>query len=246
MKIPLLRIALFAWLTATAACAASPSSTDATGSNGPAPTGIVVSLAPLTAQVPPGGSTSFTASVTGSTDTGVAWSVQEGAAGGSVTASGVYKAPAAEGTYHVVATSKADATMLQVATVTVKGSVSAPTVSVAIGPTSSAVDACQTVAFSATVSGVTNQGITWSVREGPSGGSITPAGVYTAPSSPGTYHVVATSLADPTRMAEGSVAVAAERVLAVAVTPGSGTVAANGALAFAATVTTSCGTFAAQ
>jgi hypothetical protein len=249
MKNSLLRITLFAWLTATAACAASPASTDTAGLNGPAPTGIVVSLAPLTAQVPPGGSTSFTASVTGSTDTGATWSVQEGAAGGSVTASGVYNAPAAEGTYHVVAASKADATILQVATVTVKSSVSAPpagTVAVVLGPSSSAVDACQTVAFSATVSGTANPGITWSVREGPSGGSITPAGVYTAPSSPGTYHVVATSAADPTRTAEGSVAVAAERVLAVAVTPGSGTVAANGALAFAAMVTTSCGTFAAQ
>jgi hypothetical protein len=242
MKIPLLRITLFACLTATAACAASPSSTDANGLNGPAPTGIVVRLAPLIAQVGPGGSIPFIASVTGSTDTGVAWSVQEGAAGGSVNASGVYNAPTSEGTYHVVAASKADATVFQVATVTVK----AATVSVAIGPSSSAVDACQTVAFSATVSGTANLGITWSVREGPSGGSITPAGVYTAPSSPGTYHVVANSLADPAPTAEGSVTVAAERVLAVAVTPGAGTVVSNGALAFSATVTTTCGVFAAQ
>ena len=249
MKIPLLRITLVACLTATAACAASPSGAGSageaagpTGPTQPAPTGIVVSLAPLNVQVAPRGCISLTASVTGSAETGVAWSVQEGAAGGSVTASGVYKAPAAEGTYHVVAASNADATMFKVATVTVSAALGA----VAITPSSSAVDACQTVAFSATVSGSANQGITWSVREGASGGSITPAGVYTAPSSAGTYHVVAASLADPTRTAEGSVAVAAERVLAVAVTPGSGTVVANGALAFAAMVTTSCGTFAAQ
>ena len=58
--------------------------------------------------------------------------------------------------------------------------------------------------------------------------------------------MVATSLADPTRTAEGTVTVGAERVLAVAVTPGSGTVVPNGALAFSAMVTTTCGTFAAQ
>jgi hypothetical protein len=241
MKITSLQITLVAILAATAACTASPESAGATG---PAPTGIVVILSPLSSQVGPGGSISFTASVTGSADTGVAWSVQEGAAGGSVTASGEYKAPASEGTYHVVAASKADAMMLQVATVTVKAS--AATASVAITPSSSAVDACQTVAFAATVSGAANPGITWSVREGLAGGSITPAGVYTAPSSAGTYHVVATSLADPTRPAEGSVTVAAERVLTVAVTPGSGTVVPTGALAFSATMTTTCGTFAAQ
>jgi hypothetical protein len=251
MKIFLLRITLVATLTATAACAASPSgsaggATGPTGPTQPAPTSIVVILSPLSSQVAPGGSIAFTASVTGSTDTGVAWSVREGAVGGSVTASGEYNAPSAEGTYHVVAASKAEPTLFQVATVMVNASVLAATVSVAIGPSSSAVDACQSVAFSATVSGTANLGITWSVREGQSGGSITPAGVYTAPSSPGTYHVVATSLADPTRTAEGSVAVAAERVLAVAVTPGTGTVVANGALAFAATVTTSCGAFVAQ
>ena len=58
--------------------------------------------------------------------------------------------------------------------------------------------------------------------------------------------MVATSLADPTRTSEGTVTVGAERVLAVAVTPGSGTVTPNGALAFSAMVTTTCGTFAAQ
>jgi hypothetical protein len=108
------------------------------------------------------------------------------------------------------------------------------------------VDACQPSAFTATVSGTGNQGVTWSVREGPSGGAITALGAYTAPQSAGTYHVVATSLADPTRTAEGSVVVAAERVLGVAVKPGTGNVAANGALDFTATVTTTCGTFAAQ
>jgi Galactose oxidase, central domain len=45
--------------------------------------------------------------------------------------------------------------------------------------------------------GTTNLDVTWSVQEGAAGGSITAAGVYTAPSLPGTYHVVATSVVDP-------------------------------------------------
>jgi len=42
------------------------------------------------------------------------------------------------------------------------------------------------------------------------------------------------------------VTVGAEKIVSVAVAPGSGTVNANGTMAFAATVTTTCGTFAAQ
>ena len=87
---------------------------------GPATTAVVVSLAPLVSVVAPGGAVAFTASVTGSPDTRVAWSVQEGAAGGSVTASGLYSAPAAEGTFHVVAASHADASRSRSATVTVR------------------------------------------------------------------------------------------------------------------------------
>jgi len=47
------------------------------------------------------------------------WSVQEGAAGGSVTADGVYTAPGANGTYHVIGASKSDPTNTVTVTVTV-------------------------------------------------------------------------------------------------------------------------------
>ncbi len=77
-------------------------------------------------------------------------------------------------------------------------------------------------------------------------GSITAEGIYTAPSVPGTYHVVATSMADSTRAFEGAVVVGPEKVVSLAVTPGATSVTPSGALAFSAVVTTSCGTFAAQ
>ncbi len=220
-------------LIALAGCTASTGTT-------PAATSVVVSLAPMAAQVQPGGSVPFTASVTGTADGGVAWSVQEGAAGGSVDASGVYTAPPTAGTFHVVAASRVDPSRLQIASVTVGAS------SVQISPASSTVDACKTVTFSASVPGAASPGVSWSVKEGQAGGTVTQGGVYTAPPAAGTYHVVASSLADPAQAAEASVVVGPDRVLSVAVTPGSTSASPGGAVAFSATVTTSCGSFAAN
>lgn len=54
--------------------------------------------------------------------------------------------------------------------------------------------------FTASMTNAGNSAVTWSVLEA-AGGSITQAGVYTAPSVPGTYTVQAVSQADPTRTA---------------------------------------------
>lgn len=53
--------------------------------------------------------------------------------------------------------------------------------------------------------GTSNLEVTWSVQEGATGGSITSAGFYTAPVLPGTYHVVATSVADRTSFATATI-----------------------------------------
>jgi hypothetical protein len=55
--------------------------------------------------------------------------------------------------------------------------------------------------LTATVSGTSETSVTWSVEEGPVGGSVDSHGLYTAPQTPGTYHVVATSNADPSQSA---------------------------------------------
>jgi hypothetical protein len=75
--------------------------------------------------VPTGGTKTFTATVTGTTDTGVTWSVQE-AGGGTISSAGVYTAPATVGTYHAVAKSVADGTKTAVATVTVTADTTSP------------------------------------------------------------------------------------------------------------------------
>src|SRR5262249_49713824 len=48
---------------------------------------------------------------------------------------------------------------------------------------------------------------TWSVQEGEVGGNITQTGLYTAPASVGTFHVLATSLSDPSVAAAAVVTV---------------------------------------
>ena len=69
------------------------------------PWAISIALSPETAQVTAGGTRTFTATVVGHKDSGVAWSVAEGTAGGTITDRGVYTAPLTPGTFHVVATS---------------------------------------------------------------------------------------------------------------------------------------------
>ncbi|HJW71433.1 MAG TPA: hypothetical protein VJ486_01140 [Geothrix sp.] len=79
---------------------------------------VAVTIAPVTANLTTGGTQTFTATVTGSSNTSVTWAVSE-AAGGTVSVGGLYTAPATAGTFHVVATSVADTSKHATATVTV-------------------------------------------------------------------------------------------------------------------------------
>jgi O-glycosyl hydrolase len=162
---------------------------------------VAVNVSPLTATVLQGTSGSFTCAVTGATDTSCSWSVQEGAAGGSVTSAGVYTAPAAEGTFHVVARSNAQATSSATATITV------PAIAVAISPQTSSLPAGGSQSFTCSVAGLTDTACVFSVQEA-AGGTVTPAGLYTAPGAGGTYHVVASSHANPSLTSIATVTVA--------------------------------------
>jgi len=129
--------------------------------------------------------------VTGTVNVAVSWSIQEGAAGGTITATGTYTAPTTHGTYHVVVTSQADSTATAVIAIAVVP------VTVSISPMSDVLGPSGTRFFWATLNSV-NPGVTWSIQEGAAGGTITAAGTYTAPNATGTFHVVATSVFDPT------------------------------------------------
>ena len=147
----------------------------------------VVFVNPATASVLQGGTQLFAASAS------VKWSVQEGVAGGTVSDSGLYTAPNTPGTFHVVATSQTSSGSVGQATVTVP----AVAVNASAGIVSIPVDDAVPMANFASVTGTVNTKIIWAVQEGSAGGSITTTGVYTAPSTLGTYHVVAQSEANP-------------------------------------------------
>jgi hypothetical protein len=201
-----------------------------------------VTISPKTVNVVAGGTTTFTATVSNLSNSAVTWKVQETSGCGSVTTGGAYAAPPAAAICHVVATSVADSTKSDVATVTVTAPV---VIKVAVTPSTVTMDACTSRTFTATVTGNTDQAVAWSVAEGSAGGSVNSGGVYTTPSAAGTYHVVATSHASSSVTASATVTVQ-DHVLSIAVSPASTTVNTGAGQQFTATVTTTCGTFAAK
>jgi len=185
---------------------------------------IVISISPLTANLSQGGTQSFTANVA------VNWSVQEGAAGGSITSIGVYTAPNKSGTFHVIATSQADTTQSATATVIVAA------IAIALNQTAVTIDVGDQFAFVASVTGTANTAVSWVIQEGPSGGSITSSGIYTAPGTDGVFHVIATSQADTSQKQTATVTVA---TLVVSVSPPSDVLGPLGVRAFSVSVNTS-------
>jgi hypothetical protein len=207
----------------------------------PPPSGMTVTVVPSSAALQVNTRQQFVAAVTGTSATAVTWTVLEGSPGGTVTNAGLYTAPATASVYHVVVTSAADPTKSATATVTVT---TAPQpVTVTVSPGSPTVQAGATQQFTAVVTGSPNTSSTWSVSEGASGGTVSSTGLYSAPATAGTYHVVATSVADPTRTATAIVTVtAAPPIVTVTVSPGTVTVAPGGTQQFTATVTNNSNT----
>ncbi len=217
-------------LILSAATACSPGYTASTSTSDDGGSGTVAVI-PDASTLLTGASQQFTTQVTGGVN-GVAWTIQESPSGGSVSDAGFYTAPATAGAFHVVATSLAAPLVNGSATVTVA--------SIAVTPSPATADSCSTVSFSATVSGLTNTSVNWTVQEGSTGGTITPGGVYTAPATPGTYHVVATSQASSNITATAAVTVS-NHILSVVVSPSTITLPVGATTQFSVTVTSSCG-----
>jgi WD40 repeat protein len=194
------------------------------GGGGATTNPIVVSISPSTANLNQGSTLSFTANVP------VNWTVQEGAAGGSITNMGAYTAPNKSGTFHVIATSQADTTNSATATVNIA------TVAISLKQPVVTVDVGNQFLFVANVTGTVNTAVSWAIQEGTAGGNITGSGVYTAPGTDGAFHVIATSQADTTQKATATVTVA---TLVVSVSPPSDVLGPLGVRIFSATVNTS-------
>ena len=200
------------------------------GGGGANPIEVSISVFPLAANLNQGATQLFNATVTGTNNSAVNWTVQEGAAGGLITNMGVYTAPNKSGTFHVIATSQADTTLSATATVTVAA------VAIFLNSTAVTLDVGNQFTFVANVVGTGNTAVSWAVQEGTSGGNITSSGVYTAPGADGVFHVIATSQADMTKMMTATVTVA---TLMVSVSPLSNVLGPLGVRDFSATVNTS-------
>ena len=160
-------------------------------------------ISPAASEAAPGDVVKFQAAQ-GSSALAVAWAVQE-QQGGTIDAAGNYTAPDAEGTYHIVATARASAAAAS-AEVRVR---QRSTSGVSLSPHTATIAAGASVAFTVQLTAPVSGGVTWSVEEGSAGGTISADGVYAAPETGGTFHVLATSAADPTKMDRATLTVIA-------------------------------------
>jgi hypothetical protein len=80
---------------------------------------------------------------------------------------------------------------------------------IVIDPPQATVSIGDHIAFTATVTGLPSSAVTWQVQESETGGTIDPTGHYAAPGGSGTFHVIATSVSDPTISATATIVVQA-------------------------------------
>ena len=206
MKMSLLRFSFLAFaltiLALLAGCGGNSTySPEGVGGGQPPVVSISVSANPTT--ITTGGSSQCTATVTGTSNTAVTWSVIGGTFNssgmrrqaqstngqfGTITSGGLYTAPNAAGTFTIQAVSQADPSKSATVSITVNipGAFTV-TVTAKNNPIlTGATDQC-----TATVSTTGYSAIQWSVPDGE--GSISSSGLYTAPSIPGTYTITATT-----------------------------------------------------
>jgi uncharacterized protein (DUF1800 family) len=156
------------------------------------------------------GSTSqYAAKVAGSSNQAVTWNVNQTAGGtaqsGTISATGLYTAPAAmpsSGTIVIAAVSAADSSISGIITVALQASEGAATSVTVTGPAT--VNIGTPAQYSAAVAGTQNQSVTWAINGTAGGnaasGTISASGLYTPPSSvPSNSAIVitATSVATP-------------------------------------------------
>jgi hypothetical protein len=165
----------------------------------------------------------------------VTWQITP--ARGSISATGLYTAPA-DAVVGEQITVKAVSAINGAISGTAVVNLTAP-VAIALSPASTTLTANQTQQFTATVTGSVNKSVTWILS--PSVGTITAAGLYTAPASvtAQTVNVTAVSTADNTRTAIATINLAASQPaqpISVTVSPSSGLVLYGSSQQFTATV----------
>lgn len=187
------------------------------GPTPPLPTDVRVTLAPDAISVDRTETVQFHAKVHHSPNDAVVWSLSgAGCAGdacGTLSDAGLYSAPENvpdPATVTITATSVADPSKSASATVTI---VDAPVI-VTLGTGSAVIYVGESALFRASVQHATNRDVTWSLLGagclGAACGTISDAGLYTAPESvpdPDTVTVTATSVSDPSKSASATVTI---------------------------------------
>jgi hypothetical protein len=132
---------------------------------------------------------------------------------GTITAGGWYTAPAVSQNTQdtVIATSAANPYSYAVALVSVSpvSIGNSSSIAVSLSPNSASVQPGHSLQFTSQVTGTSNTGVTWTAALG----SISPSGLYTAPSlAPTVDTISAVSVADPSKYAKASVAVQSAQI----------------------------------
>jgi hypothetical protein len=189
--------------TVTATSAADPSKTAT------AKVSVVgtVSITPPSATMLTGAAQQFTATVDGDTKPAVTWSV-DGVNGGnssigSISNNGLYTAPSSTGTHTIAATYAGPPSAT--------ASVSITVFSMGIAPSGATVLPGATQQFTASVQGLSNTAVGWSV-DGISGGNnsvgtIDSTGLYKAPNATGAHAITAASAAYPSTFVQSGLTV---------------------------------------
>lgn len=178
-------------ITGTSAADSTKSASSKVTVSAPA-TAISVSISPTRASLQTGTTQQFSAAVSGTSNTSVNWLVNGTQGGnatvGTISAAGLYSAPStvpSAGSVNVSAVSAASSSSSASAAVTITAPSS---LSVVVSPASASVAAGGKQQFSATVSGTTNQSVSWYVGGVLGGnssvGTISSSGLYTAPACP--------------------------------------------------------------
>jgi hypothetical protein len=218
---------------------------------------VAITVNPNNATLAVGSTQQFTANVTGTSKTAVAWTVSGpgciSVACGTISLNGLYVPPSSvpsPATVTVKATSVADPTKSASANVAIVGAVA---VLLSITPTSASVPTAGTQLFTASVTGTSNTAVTWGLSgagcSGSSCGTLSTSSlsaIYLAPSvapRPASVNVIATSVADPTKSASANAIVVP--AVAVVVTPANVSATTGATQQFTASVTGTSNTAAA-
>ncbi len=151
----------------------------------------LMSVSPGSAMIGAGLTQQFSATVPGSSNTSVNWSVDQIAGGnatvGTISAAGLYTAPATVGSHTITATTTS--------TPATSASAGISVFTISVSPSAADVALSSSEQFTAAVQGVTSPVLTWSVDNIAGGsatvGTISAAGLYSAPSEPGSHTITA-------------------------------------------------------